>query len=109
MNGHLVLIFCCAVTIFAAPLTEENGNDAKLKRKVRIEVKPIDLQVKFAPLKIQPKTSEKRLIVTTSTTTEPATTEPFDADTTDSTTKSVDESVHIANNEKPSASLKKVI
>lgn len=109
MKLHLVLIVCCAATIFAAPVKNVNGDDVKSKQKISVEVKPIDVQVKFNPVKIPAKTGEKKLIVTTSTTTEPTTIESIEADSTDSTTDKANEPVNIARAVKSSASPKKVM
>lgn len=87
MKLYLVLILCCAVTAFAAPVKEEEAkaDDVKARGKISVEVKPTDLQVKLNPVKIQAKVGGKKPIVTTSTTTtttEPTTIEPTEANTT---------------------------
>lgn len=105
MKLHLVLIVCCAVTIFAAPVKEENEDDVKAKGKISVEVKPIDLQVKLTPVKIQAKLGEKKSIVTTSTTTEPTTIEPTEADES----KESDEPVKPTKFVRPTATVNKVI
>lgn len=112
MKLYLVLmLFCCAVTVFAAPVKETNdekeANDVKAKGKISVEVKPIDLQVK--PIKFQAKISERKSIVTTSTTTEPATTiEPTESAEDESNDKN-EEQVKPAKTVKQTVAVKKVI
>lgn len=103
MKLYLVLIVCCAATILAAPPKVDEDDDVKAKGNISVEVKPIDLQVKITPAKIQAKFGEKKSIVTTSTTTEAATIEPTEADALDSTPK-VDEA-----SAKPTPNAKKVM
>lgn len=94
MKLHVMVIVCCAATIFAAPAKNEEAEaDVKAKGKISVEVKPIDLQVKLSPTKIHANLSEKRSIATISTTTEAITNEPTETDLSDSTPKEADESV----------------
>lgn len=118
MKLYLVLILCCAVTVFAAPAKEKEkeeakADDLKAKGKISVEVKPTDLQVKLSPVKFQAKFGEKKSIVTTSTTTtttttEPTTIEPTEADETNNTPQQTEEAVKPTKTVKQTAAPKKV-
>lgn len=62
MKIHLVLVVCCAATILAAPVDENN------KEKIQVDVKPVDLQLKVSPTKIEAKLVDQKVTPTTSKT-----------------------------------------
>lgn len=69
MKYHLVLWVCCAATILAAPVKDEETE------KLSVEVKPADLQLKVSPTKIDAKFVKPEIIISTSTTSTTSTTE----------------------------------